>query len=90
MPENAIQQLTQFGVAGLMGVLWVWERLFSRRRERQLSEAHERLMGQREELHELFELVRRNTQAVERFEQTQIQLTELLERMHDEIRKHAA
>ena len=60
MPIEMIEPLTQFGVAGLMGVLWVWERLFSRRRERELSEAHERLMGERRELHELIELIQRN------------------------------
>ena len=52
MPDPMIQQLTQFGVAGLMGVLWVWERLHSRKRERQLSEAHGELMSDREQLHD--------------------------------------
>jgi len=90
MPTEMIEPLTQFGVAGLMGVLWLWERLHSRRRERQLSESHERLMGERRELHELVELVRRNTRAIEHFEATQAQLHDLLERMHDEIRDKAA
>jgi hypothetical protein len=90
MPTEIIQQLTQFGVAGLMGVLWVWERLLSRQRERQLTEVHERILAERQELHELVELVRRNTAAIERFEQTQTRLQELLERMHDEIQKQAS
>lgn len=75
-----VEHLTQFGVAGLMGVLWVWERLLSRRRERQLSEAHDRMVGEREQLSVLIELVRRNTQALERFDQTQARLLELIER----------
>ena len=90
MPIEMIEPLTQFGVAGLMGVLWVWERLLSRRRERQLSEAHDQLRSGRRELHELFELVRRNTRAIEQFQQTQNQLQDLLDRMHDEINKRAA
>ena len=90
MPTEMIEPLTQFGVAGLMGVLWVWERLLSRRRERQLSEAHDIITSERHELHELFDLVRRNTQAIERFQQTQNQLQDLLERMHDETSKRAA
>ncbi|MEX0775199.1 MAG: hypothetical protein WD042_05735 [Phycisphaeraceae bacterium] len=83
-------QLTQFGVAGLMGALWVWERLYSRRRERQLSEAHERLTSDREHLAVLVALVQKNTAAIERFDRTQTQLTRLLERMQDEIDQIAA
>ncbi|MCC7193374.1 MAG: hypothetical protein IT444_11385 [Phycisphaeraceae bacterium] len=90
MPAEMMQQLAQFGVAGLMGVLWVWERLHSRRREEQLSEAHERILSERQELHEMVELVRRNIGAIERFEQTQTRLQQLLERMHDETRKQTA
>ena len=35
MSPESIEPLTQFGAAGLMGALWIWERLLSRRRERQ-------------------------------------------------------
>jgi len=90
MSLPAIEALTQFGVAGLMGTLWVWERAYSRRREQQLSETHDRLMQDREQLDTLVELIQRNTRAVEHFEQTQHQLLQLLERMEHEIHKHAA
>ncbi|MCE9590157.1 MAG: hypothetical protein K8S99_06500 [Planctomycetes bacterium] len=90
MSPEIVEHFTQFGVAGLMGVLWVWERLMSRRRERQLSETHERLMAQREQLSALLDLVKHNTQAVERFEQTQVRLIELIDRMVREIKKSAA
>jgi hypothetical protein len=90
MTDPMIQQLTQFGVAGLMGVLWVWERLHSRKREGQLSEAHGELMTDREQLHEMVELVRRNTAAIERFAQTQTRLQDILERMHDAHAKKVA
>jgi hypothetical protein len=43
MPENLLEPLSQFGIAGLMGALWIWERLLSRKRETQLSEAHRAL-----------------------------------------------
>jgi C4-dicarboxylate-specific signal transduction histidine kinase len=58
--------LAQFGAAGLMGALWVWERLHSRLREQQLSQAHDRLTAQRESLDALCELVRESTRATER------------------------
>lgn len=78
MPTEMIDSLTQFGVAGLMGLLWVWERTLSRRRESQLNETHDRLMRQGDSLRVLIRLVRRNTEAIERFERTQDQLTRLL------------
>ena len=84
MPVETLDSLTQFGVAGLMGVLWTWERWFSRRRERELSEAHRRLMSQREALDTLIGLVQRNTQAIERFDNTQQRLNELLEQIHND------
>jgi len=90
MPVENLQHLTQFGVAGLMGLLWVWERLMSRRREAQLNEAHVRLMGQHRELSVLVKLVRQNTRAMARFDQTQLQLKELLEKMNHEIDRRAA
>jgi len=90
MPIESIESLTQFGVAGLMGALWTWERWISRRREAELSEAHRRLMRQREELSVLVRLVRRNTRAVERFEATQSHLHDLLVKINDESRRQAA
>ena len=80
-PET-IQTAAQFGVAGLMGALWLWERLYSRKREQQLTEAHQRIAAQQLELQTLIELVRRNTAAIERFEQTQQRIAEALERIN--------
>lgn len=74
-----IDAMTQFGVAGLMGALWLWERLYSRRRERELTEAHQQLSAQQRELEALIGLVQRNTAAIERFEQTQSRLIELID-----------
>ncbi len=90
LPIEFINMLTQFGTAGLMGMLWVCERLLSRRRERQLSEAHHRLIEQQEQLTVLVKLVRRNTQAIERFNQTQTRLIQILEQVQYEIRNKAA
>lgn len=90
MSLESIESLTQFGVAGLMGLLWTWERWFSRRRERELSEAHQRLVGQREALDTLIGLVQRNTEAIERFENTQQRLNTLLERMQSQADRRVA
>lgn len=90
MPEEMFPSLAQFGVAGLMGALWVWERLYSRRRERQLSEVHEVILNERQQLQVLVELVRNNTASIERFDRTQTQLVNILERAQHDKHHHAA
>lgn len=74
---DVMDQLVQFGVAGLMGALWVWERLYRRRRERELSQAHLRLMTQHEQLGALVHLVRQNTRAMVHSERTGKRICEL-------------
>lgn len=88
--EEVIQPFVQFGVAGLMGLLWVWERLYSRRRELQLDQAHQRLAEQREQLDVLAQLIRQNTAAIERFDCTQLRLIQLLETMQQALRRQVA
>lgn len=88
--QDIIQALSQFGAAGLMGALWVWERSMSRKREAQITAAHEQLVGERQQLRELMRLVHRNTRAIERFDQTQAQLRDLLERIYGDQNQRAA
>ncbi len=78
-PNDFFSQVVNFGVAGLMGVLWTWERMMSRQRERQLTEAHDRMLYERSEVSVLTDLIERNTRAVIRFEETQSALRRLLE-----------
>lgn len=87
---STLESLAQFGVAGLMGVLWVWERMHSRRRERQISEAHEVLTARDDQLQILTTLVRHNTRALISFERGQERMCQLLERINDEMRKQTA
>ena len=84
MIDETFQAVAQFGVAGLMGALWVWERSMTRRREAQLTAIHERLIGERHQLRELMRVMHRNTRAFERFEQTQGQLKEIIARLCDD------
>ena len=69
-----VDQLTSFGVAGLMGAMWLWERRTSRVREQQLDEAHARIVGDRVQLEQLIDVVRQNTQVMSRLCTTQEQL----------------
>lgn len=57
--------LAQFGTAGLIGALWLWERRSASERERQLREAHERLIDSRVTLEALLGVVRANTEALQ-------------------------
>jgi hypothetical protein len=65
----AIDQITQFGAAGLMGAMWLWERRTSRQREQQLDEAHTRILSDRVQLCELIDVVKQNTAAITRLTQ---------------------
>ena len=85
MTPEVIQPITQFGVAGLMGVLWVWERTMSRRRDTQLDAAHEQILRRQDEMKHLVDAMNQNTRALERFEQTQIGLRSLLEEIHRDL-----
>lgn len=87
-----VEALHRFGVAGLMGVLWVWERMYSRKREQQLTESHHELMQKKQEADILIELTRKNTIALIEMEQTQKRACELLDLLrqtlndyHDEM-----
>jgi hypothetical protein len=84
-----LEPLTQFGAAGLMGALWIYERMLSRRREAQLNAAHEQVMQQQRELSELMQLVHRNTRALKAFERTQTHLKHTLERIHDDLKRRS-
>ena len=66
-----VDQLTSFGVAGLMGAMWLWERRTSRQREQQLDEAHARIVSDRVQL---IDVVRHNTEVMSRLCTTQEQL----------------
>ncbi|MAE62306.1 MAG: hypothetical protein CMJ49_13235 [Planctomycetaceae bacterium] len=80
-----LDAMVQFGVAGLMGVLWVWERAHSRQRERQLTEAHHRIVNQNEALTTLIKLARQNTRAVVGFERTQRRVCDILQEIRHEL-----
>lgn len=84
---SILHEMTQFGVAGLMGVLWVWERWLSRQRERQLNETHERLAHREEVVESMMRLVDRNARAFDRFAQLQQELHHLLETLHADLQQ---
>lgn len=61
---TSLPDLTGLGTAGVMGVMWLWERRNSRQREEQLDAAHQRIMSDRVGLDQLVQLVQQNTAAL--------------------------
>ncbi|MDX2116303.1 MAG: hypothetical protein SFZ24_11890 [Planctomycetota bacterium] len=64
MEVELVTTMTQFGMAGLVGWMWLVERRAAAARETQLVAAHERLMEQRVQLDALLRVVAENTRAV--------------------------
>jgi nitrate reductase gamma subunit len=73
--------LAQFGVAGLVGWMWLTERRAAAGRERQLTEAHDRLMAERERAETLVGLVAASTRAMTALEASQRELARVVERL---------
>ncbi len=87
MPSpSLINDLANFGVAGLMGAMWLWERYSSRAREEQLDQAHGRILRDEQRLGKLIEVVEHNTSALARFTDTQQSVREALADLKEEIR----
>jgi len=80
-----VTDLANFGAAGLMGAMWLWERRLSRTRERQLSEAHERILRDEQRLEMLTRVVDQNTAAVTKFAETERQVIETLRDLTREL-----
>jgi hypothetical protein len=75
---EVVGAMAQFGAAGLIGWMWLSERRAAAARDRQLAEAHERLMQERGLLHALFGALENNTRAMAAVEVGQRRLAELL------------
>lgn len=63
-PSTLAATLTQFGVAGLIGWMWLSERRAAAERERHLAEAHERIAQERVAMNAVLEALRDNTRVL--------------------------
>lgn len=85
MPESIFLTLTQFGAAGLIGALWLFERRHAAQRERQLDEAHRRLMADERELAALLEVIKENTRAINALELSQRRMVRLIRSLNGRV-----
>lgn len=77
MNQELLAILTQFGAAGLIGLMWIIERRHAAVRDRQITESHLKLISQDQQIQTLLEVVKDNTRAIVTLEHTQRQLVEL-------------
>lgn len=80
MPPELLTTLTQFGVAGLIAWMWLSERRASAERDRQLTEAHARILRESEHRTALVDALRDCTRAMVALECAQRALGDLIDR----------
>jgi hypothetical protein len=88
-PESAAA-LAQFGTAGLIGWMWLTERRAAAARERQLAEAHERLMSQRACFELVVAAIKENTKVLATLEAGQRALAQVLDRVGEKHQRASA
>ncbi len=79
---DILAALAQFGVAGMIGWMWLSERRSATQRERQLEEAHERIRTDRQAIGSLVRIAQENTRALVGVEQQQRELCAAIERLN--------
>jgi len=84
---GVMTDLANFGAAGLMGAMWLWERRLSRLREQQLTESHQRIGRDEQRLEMLMHVVEQNTSAIARFTETQRDVGEAVKHLTQEFHR---
>jgi len=87
---DILAEIAQYGIAGMMGMLWILERRHSMQRERELTDTHQRLMSQREELSELIKVVQDNSVALTVLENSQARLVQICEQIAAQLTRAVA
>jgi hypothetical protein len=82
---DAMAALAQMGAAGLIGWMWLAERRSAGDRERQIREAHERLMQERQQAAAIVEMVRENTRALSMLESGHRRMEEAIDRLAEAV-----
>ena len=78
METELAAAVAQFGVAGLIGWMWLTERRASAGRDKQLNEAHDRILRDGAALEALLKALENNTRALTALQGAHQRLTDLL------------
>jgi len=81
MEQELAGMAAQFGAAGLIAWMWLTERRHSAARDRQIAEAHERMLEQRTSLEQLLRVIGENTVALTGIGAGQRRIAEAIERL---------
>lgn len=76
-----LDNVSSLGAAALIGAMWLWERRQSSAREKQLDDAHARIMADGVKLEALLDLVQKSTETLSR---VVAQSEEILRKNRDE------
>lgn len=71
METELLTLVTQSGVAGLIALLWMLERRSSVARDKQIGEAHDRIIEQKLQIEQLLRVISDNTRAITSLEAAQ-------------------
>ena len=80
MEAEIASAIAQFGAAGLIGWMWLMERRSAAERERQVAEAHRRVVDESRQVDVLVGVVEQNTRALASLERGQSELVRVLHR----------
>jgi len=80
-----VGDLTSFGAAGLMGMMWLWERRQNRVYEQRLGDSHARILRDEQRLEQLTKVVEQNTAALTRFNESQRVMIETIKDLSREV-----
>lgn len=81
MTPDIASAAAQLGAAGLIGLMWLTERRAAAAREKQLADAHERILHERTHLAALLSVVTDNTKALAALEAGQRALAGAIDRI---------
>ena len=75
-----LDSVPSLGAAGLIGAMWLWERRQSTQREKQLDEAHTRILADKVQMDALIDLVQHSTETLSKLAMQQDALLRKLDR----------
>lgn len=78
-----LDSIPSLGAAGLIGAMWLWERRMSSQREKQLDDAHARILADKVQMDALIELVQQSTETLSKLAMQQDALMRRLEKPCD-------
>ena len=74
-----IDSVSGLGAASLIGAMWLWERRQSSQREKQLDDAHTRILADKVQMDALIDLVQHSTETLSKLAMQQDALLRKLE-----------